>query len=151
MKTVSVDGLKGWERVEELDGLLVSKILANYAPYIRDELGVGGFIQKLYAGGLFYLPKQAWVLLDGFVNEGSLCFHGGKFTQDSVDEEVAHLLDFVMEQSKVKALTAYIPEHAESAINFVKRLGLVPMGSIPFDAHYGGELKSTFIYVKIKE
>lgn len=151
MKTKAVDGLKGWEVVEQADALLLSKILANYAPYLRDELGIGGMLSAINRGVLYYLPKQAWVLIDNLTEEGSFNFHGGKFTIDSVDEEFSELLEFLMKQTRVKAAVAFIPDHAEKAINFVKRLNFEPVGMIPFDAHYEGKLGSTMIYAKINK
>lgn len=151
MKTQAVDGLNGWELVEQVDALLLSKILANYAPYLRDEFGVGGMLNAISQGALYYLPKQAWVLVDNFIVDGSLNFHGGKFTSESVDEEVTELLDFLFEKTKVRGIVAHIPEHADKAINFVKRLNFEPVGMIPFDAHYDGELRSTMVYVKINK
>ncbi len=143
---------EGWQHVTEVNGPLLTRIVASYIGVVADSVGLYGFLEALNKSILFVHPL-GWMALDN-VRSGLSCqFHGAKWnnTPGSARPPLAAMLDFLLTDGGFKIINAAVPEHCVAGIKAVEALGFVKTGALLAADTYDGEPRNVLFFSKIKE
>lgn len=129
----------GWMYVQQPTLEIYAAMWGSYRP--RDSMGWLDFFNEL-KGSLCFTHRHGWICLEGVVPGVAATLHGAGWGYENplLPRTIPAILDFCMDQLKLKAIHAEIPEDQPRLVGYLKRLGFVETGKRFLAASYGGEV-----------
>ena len=126
---------------------ITKKMIDSYIDFIRDDVGIHGFIQWL-AGSIVLVTDDGWVAIDEVRPELSACIHGGKWNPAaSIDEDFENICKYLFTALNLKVLVAKVVDGSHAA-KLVERAEFRRCGVIPCEGMYGGAPRNLTIYAR---
>lgn len=122
----------GWEPcpwTSEIENLIVDSNMRA----VPDNVRVSEIIDGWKSGGMFVNQKAGcWTWFTKHIDKMSMEVHGGKWSDDSVDEPFKALCDWAIDTFGLAVINTYIPDYNKGARALVERVGFKATGKILF-------------------
>jgi hypothetical protein len=146
--------LEYWTHVRSLTPDLYGRILLSYIEVLNDQVKWTDFLHRVENAYLF-VGEHGWVMFEDIVPNGSASVHGAKWAGEKqlprLGQGINALLDWFMDELKLKCLNATLPQRAKAAQILVKHLNFESFGTIPFCVSYMGVPEHMNLYVRFRE
>lgn len=113
-----------------------------------DEWSVSQVIENWKQGGVVFVHegKGSWVFATNHIDKLSVEVHGGKWSDENVDDEFKDLVVWMKETWGLATVLTLVPSVNEAAQGIVERVGFEKTGLIPMAGRIDGAPFHKLVY-----